>query len=541
MRYKRTIAVFFILTLFFSFLLVRICLLMSGANSERLAFIASQQETKIKLYESRGQIYDVNLTSLTDRQNGIIAVIDPFLAKDEETIKRLLEPSQFESFATLYKANRPFSITVSKEITEMAGVTCFKIPQRFSPPFNASHILGYIDSKGLGANGIEKAYDSFLGEKKQTFAAVFSVDATRRALSGLGMKTEGELKQNKSGVVLTIDSTLQKIADDAADKFMTSGAIVILDIKTGEIRATASRPNFNPNDVQAAVLKDEGAFINRAFTPYNVGSVFKISVTAASLESGWTGDTFFCGGSIKVGQNEISCQKKDGHGKIDLTTAFAQSCNVYFIELAKKTGSNAVLGMAMNMGFGNELTLAPNFISKKGNLPTLKNLSATAALANFAIGQGEFLATPLQIAQMVSVVAGDGYERTPTLVKGLVDENLQYTEQTQNIAPRQIISKATADKIKGLMINTAVNGTGLKANPDRGGAGVKTATAETGIVKDGKLIIQGWIAGFFPANEPRYAVAVLAEDGISGGKSAGPIFKYIAENGFDYINNLDRK
>ncbi len=120
-------------------------------------------------------------------------------------------------------------------------------------------------------------------------------------------------------------------------------------------------------------------------------------------------------------------------------------------------------------------------------------------------------------------------------MKGTVDENLQFLEQTQKSIPKQILSKATADKIKELMIHTAVNGTGTKANPDRGGAGVKTATAQTGIIKDGKTIIQGWIAGFFPATEPQYAVAVLAEDGISGGKSAGPIFKYIAENGYDYI------
>jgi penicillin-binding protein 2 len=407
MRYKRTIAVFFTIILFFAFLLVRICLLMSGADSERLAFITSQQETKIKLYESRGQIYDINLSSLTDRQSGMMAVIDPFLAKDEEKIKNVLEPSEIARFNELYKANRPFSICVRSEINEI-GVSCFSVPQRYSLPFNSSHLLGYVDSKGEGVNGIEKAYDSFLNERRQGFHAIFSVDAARRAISGLGMKTEGELKQNKSGVVLTIDSGLQKIADDAADTMMTSGAIVILDIKTGEIRAMSSRPNFNPNNVKDAFLKDEGAFVNRAITAYNVGSVFKIAVTAASLETGWTGDTFYCGGSIKVGQNEISCQKKEGHGKIDLNTAFAQSCNVYFIELAKKTGADAVLNMAVNMGFGNECTLAPNLISKKGNLPTLKNLSATAALANFAIGQGEFMATPLQIAQMVSVVAGDG-------------------------------------------------------------------------------------------------------------------------------------
>jgi penicillin-binding protein 2 len=255
------------------------------------------------------------------------------------------------------------------------------------------------------------------------------------------------------------------------------------------------------------------------------------------LQNGGTDEEFFCNGGIQVGRNYISCQNGERHGKVNLEKGFSQSCNVYFIELAKKITAQKLYETVISLGFNEEITLADGLVSKKSNLPTLKNLSSKTALANLSIGQGELLATPLQIARLVSVVAGDGTLKTPYLVKGFLDEKGVITSYDKTLISNQVITSQTANRIKGLMISTALNGTGLRANPDRGGAGVKTATAQTGIKKDGKDVIQAWIGGFFPSALPKYAVAILVENGISGGRSGGPIFKYIAENGYDYIKS----
>lgn len=535
MPIKRVAAVFFVLILLFSFLTMRIYLIMSGADSDLLAFIASQRELTVPIYESRGLIYDKDLKPLVEDTDIIKAVIDPLLVEDKQTVLDAVPPSLQAEAQKDFEKKRPFSIQINKEFN-IKGINCFMVAQRYNAPFNAVHLLGYLDNKGAGALGIEKAFDSLLKSDSIKFSAKSYVDGARRTISGLGMRIEGEYKKKSAGVVLTIDKQMQKIADEAADAFISAGAIVILDTKTGEIRAMSSRPTYNPYNINSAYNQGEGAFVNRALNPYNVGSAFKIVDTAAYNEGG--GDLnvkFYCGGSINVGTNNIACDKKDGHGTIGIMEAFAQSCNVYFIQLAQKAGAQAILDMAQKMGFGTETALATGITSNKGNLPTIKNLSAPAALANFAIGQGDFLATPLQVAEVVSVVAYDGSLRTPYLVKGICDENMTVSDINLSKNPVQVISQNTAQKIRELMIYTATNGTGFRANPDRGGAGIKTATAQTGIMKNGQLITQGWIAGFFPSENPQYAVAIVAEDAESGSKTAGPAFKYIAEKGYDYI------
>ncbi len=532
---KRFIAIYLFIVLLFSFIGARLFLIMYYNGQAIKASLSFGRDLTLKIFENRGLIYDKNLVPLVNETNIILAVVDPFLINNIDEIKEIAIDEQKEKAEKLIKEGRPFLLRVHKKVENLKGVTFIDTKSRYSLPYLALHTIGYLNNQDKGEFGIENSFEELLSKDTTSFNAVIPVGATRRALSGLGITFEGQQKENNQGVVLTIDKNIQKIAETAADLYISKGAIVILNIETGEIVAICSRPNFNPYDIGNSFDKNNGALINKALTPYNVGSAFKIVLASAYYELGGTNEDYYCGGSIKVGANTISCQNSGGHGEIGMQTAFAQSCNVYFIKLGGKIGAENLLNMAINMGFFEQNILSSSVISKKGTLPTLKNLSATACLANFSIGQGELLATPLQIAQMVSVVAGDGSFKKPYLIKGTLDKNKNFTSLQQETTPKYIMSKETADKIKQLMIYTAISGSGKKANPDAGGAGVKTATAQTGIIKDEKAILQGWIAGFFPSINPKYAVAVLAEDCLSGAKSAGPAFKYIAENVYEMV------
>lgn len=532
MVFKKGAGVFVFIIFCFSFILTRLYYLSSSPDIGMMTALIGSRTKRVTIYESRGIIYDYKLRPFTDDSIITKAVVDPMLLKDRDLIISNVSDELKKSIIKSLDKGTPFCVTVKNPVNNIPGITCYRSADRYSYPYNAVHTIGYLDNS-KGALGIEKSFDSLLSQKPSKFTAVFNVDGAMRTISGLNITTEGDFSPEKSGVVLTLDKDIQKISDEACDKFINSGALVVLDVKTGKIRALSSRPGFSPYDLQN-VNKNDGAFINRCLTPFNVGSAFKIADTAAFLENGGLPSySVNCTGGITVGNNTIACQKKGGHGHISLNGAFSDSCNVYFISIMKETGKDNLLKMVESFYFGRETILADGIVSKAGKLPTLKNLSAPAALANFSIGQGELLATPLQIASMVQTVCNNGQRIEPSLIEGTADKNMTVTAAGKK-PESKVMSAATAAAIRQLMINTVEYGSGGRSKPEAFGAGVKTATAQTGIMKDGNLILNGWIAGFFPADDPKYAVAVLVEDAVSGAKSAGPAFKYVADN----VNSL---
>lgn len=530
---KRITAIFFIILFSFTCLIGKIYhLAINDGVSAYTPFIGKRDIT-VSIYRSRGMIYDVNANPLTEEADGIRAVVDPRLLNEEniENIKKNAVHISDSRLTKLIKEKRPFAVDVKNRFDAQGGIEFFDIKYRYESPYIAQSVIGYLDSSGKGVGGIEKWYDKYLLQSSSELKGVFFSDAGRRAVSGLGMTLEGEYKENKSGVVLTIDKRIQLIVQQSAEKYLESGAILVSDISTGEIKAIASYPDFNPYDISRAVSDDSGALLNRALMPFNAGSSFKIVITAAALEMGINeGFTYNCTGHFDAGSNKISCYNKRAHGRLNMTEAFAQSCNTYFINLAMECGAERVLDMAMRLGFGSAVRLCDGIVSQAGLLPTKKNLSAKAALANFSIGQGELLVTPVQMLQLSAIIANGGRYRQPSLVKGFADSDGNLIKSKTDTVQQQIISEDIAGRIKSLMITAVERGTGKLGKPMLAGAGAKTASAETGIIKDGRQILQTWITGFFPASMPKYAICVLYEDGHTGGQSAAPIFKDIADN-----------
>jgi peptidoglycan glycosyltransferase/penicillin-binding protein 2 len=253
-----------------------------------------------------------------------------------------------------------------------------------------------------------------------------------------------------------------------------------------------------------------GELINKVTQgTYPPGSVFKIVVAAAALESGISPDKVFeCTGSETINGHTVKCETggEKGHGKISFKDAFAVSCNCAFIQAGQAAGAEAIIDMAERMGMGQ--TVLESFPDEqKGRIMSVQN-SKGAAIANLSIGQGENLVTPLQVAAMTAIVANGGIK---TGVKIVNEENLS----------EECISPEIAAELQKMMEETIISGTG------RGldlyvTAGAKTGSAES--YQSGNDVIHGWITGYVPADNPQYVVTVFVEDGKSGRSSAGPLF-----------------
>ena len=336
---------------------------------------------------------------------------------------------------------------------------------------------------------------------------------------------------------LTIDAEMQKLLERIVKLNIRAGAAVILETETGNIKAMTSVPEFSPDDISEDISAADAPLLNRALNPYSVGSVFKIVTAAACLENGFDAEKQYnCTGSITVGQNTFNCINEKGHGQVDMERALEVSCNCYFIHAGLEVGGDKILEMAEKLGFGKSTELAGGIVSAAGKLPSERNLASPAATANFAFGQGELMATPVQIACMVSAIANGGTYLEPKLVIGLTNAEGEVSQPAESGNSYRAVSDQTAEILKNYMISVVENGSGKSAKPENGGAGGKTATAQSGWYDDEGEIYHTWFAGFYPAEDPKYTIVLIKEDGNSGSKDCAPLFKQIVD-GIDELSN----
>ena len=176
----------------------------------------------------------------------------------------------------------------------------FWVNERYQEDQDAVHVIGYLDGDGNGVDGIEKAYNGYLMDGGQ-LSVVYQVDALNQVIVGMERTIDDTSELQNKGVVLTLDKEIQEIAQEAAEKYLTKGSVLVTEIPSCEIRASVSLPTYPPYDV-ADTLDEKGApLLNRAFSSYPVGSVFKLVVAAAALEKGVsTSLVYDCLGSISV-------------------------------------------------------------------------------------------------------------------------------------------------------------------------------------------------------------------------------------------------
>ena len=528
MSVKRTIVFYSFIIFSFAALIFRMFYIIEAESDIYTA--QTTNSYKLLIDKKRGTIYDRNLVPLVSNETKYKVAVLPSI-QSKTYLHSVLSEEEFSAISDKFSSGLPFTFETDTFIEESADVEVYLTKERYSQNSLASHFIGYCDS-GLtyGISGVEKAYDEVLSSASASLSLSYPVDAMGRALSGIEPTVSDAGYSSRAGIALTLDAEMQKIAEAASTMLSQKGSILITDVNSGEILAGVSLPKYDRNNISLSIESDDSSLLNRNLCAYNIGSTYKIIVSAAALSKNINGSfSHNCVGNLELGGTTFNCHKADGHGYLNMKTAFANSCNPYFIKLGQTVGAERLLSLSSLMGLGSSIELCDGIVTAKGNLPQASEIISSGDLANLSFGQGSLMATPVHIAKIISIIANGGYNIEPTLVLGEVDAEEKITKQEKSAEKTRILSADVASKIKDYMIYTVTSGTGRAAAPETLGAGGKTASAETGWSGDGQPLVQAWFSGFYPAENPKYAIVVLSEGGNSGAATCAPVFKKICD------------
>lgn len=537
---KRMKFILIIFVVFLACVAVRM-LYLQAIESDSLAKSASAQRiVTAGIEKPRGGILDRNGIPFTNRERKYTLVLKPIYFENND--QKLIEVCAIAGLNTdtvkreLQTGKRPVLKDIDEECKNkiaalgLEGVSIINSLQRYGEDSIARHITGYLSKKDqIGQSGLEKFFEDVLGEKAGISIGMIT-DARKNLVKGLGYRLNEDAGfSGKLDVVLTLDYHIQEIVEQVMARNGVTGAAVVEDVNTGDIVAMASKPDFNQNSVESYLQSPGNELYNRAVASYNLGSVFKIIDVAAYLEEpDRMEESYYCPGYIDIGSIQFKCSSyvEGGHGELNLEQAFAKSCNPYFIDMGEKIGYRKLIEMARRFGLGSETGIKEQGISDfPGNLPDPDSNHSAGDIANLSIGQGVLMATPLQVADIVATVANGGIKNRINVADCIMDSEGNNVRELKIKEGRRIIPRENANIIKKLMEAVTDYGTGTAAMLwEYGGAAGKTGSAETGR----KDIVHAWFAGYFPRNEPKYSISVLAENGQYGGKVAAPVFAEIA-------------
>ena len=531
---KRLIYFGLLATLFFILLGTRLYYVQVYQNPKYSQLALKQRSKEISLYPKRGIIYDKNGVPLTNIEKTPTIIIQKKEMQENKNIYAQVQKNttlSYKEFNSLINSDNYILQIPIKErfaIEEGQNIYFVDMTNRYGKSNPLSHVIGYINkSENSGESGIEKVYDEFLKESEEK-SFVIEYDKSRTIiLDGAEYVNEITDPNNPAGVKLTIDSKVQTAVEKIMDRENIKGAIVVAEVQTGKILSLASRPNFNQDEIEKYLNNDDMALYNKAIqVGYPPGSVFKIVVLLAALESDYDfiNEEFYCPGYEELNNLKINCTKT--HGRLYLEEAFSKSCNAAFIQIGKKLKSEKIIQMAQRLNFGKKINIGlAEEIS--GNLPQGDDLLGPS-IGNISIGQGKVEATPLQITNLLMIIANKGIQKHLTLIDGITNKDGKVLKSFNREEDRRVLSESVCDIAYDYLIDVVKNGTGRNIDLQSiGGAGGKTGSAEA-ILKNTRTI-HGWFAGFYPENNPQFVITAIIEEGNSGSKSAAPIFEKIAK------------
>ncbi len=525
--FKRVCALFFAFCFILGILAARIVMI----DSETGVYASYSKNSVSSVADtSRGMIYDRNMKPLVSMYAEQMIAVKPSV-NDLNKSSFLILPEDRDAVYKLVSSKR---IGIGRALKSEQNDACllFEKYPRYSENGLLVHTVGYIDGESNGVSGLEKHYNEFLKNNSGSLKIICNVDARSKPLEGETLKAQNNNYRSRAGLLLTIDRDIQEICERALELYgIGTGAAVVLDVETSEILALASVPEYSQLHPADSLGDGNSPFINRAVTPYCVGSVFKAVVACAAVESGIdTSLEYECGGSYVIGKNNFSCHKKQGHGKINMYSATANSCNPYFINLALLTGKEKVCEAGAALGLGSSIELCDGWNTPPGIMPDAGSVVSPQDLANLAFGQGRLLASPLQMAAVYAAIANGGVYRAPSLMKAVIDENGDTLLRAELPASRRVMHESTANTVGELLYNTVESVLFGRAKPLMISAAGKTATAQSGqFNENGDEITQSWFCGYFPYENPKYAVTVFKENGSGGSADCAPVFRYMAE------------
>lgn len=476
---RRVLALYALLVGCFAAVVCRLYWLCS--HTDYAARAAAQSVVTLALPARRGNFYDCEGHLLTGFGTKWTALCVP----GGGNYTRLFSCTDAAGQALLYQkrnAVSPFLLTVDRDVSPL-GISCWPVAVRYAAAPLAVQLIGYVDGDGRGAAGLEAAFDAALSGTGEGDTLTCLVNAQGR------LRSEPEQTHADSGAVgvqLTLSRSVQRAAEAVAGRMMTTGCIVVL--------------------------------------------------AAAALEAGETGLVYTCPGWCEVDGQVFRCAGGIPHGEVDLAAALEKSCNGYFIRLGQVLGAERVRALAERVGFGQAAELTDRFRTAAGILPTAEALTSSGAYANFCFGQGELLATPVQVAGMLNALV-TGTWRMPLFLRNTLDEATG--EPLETLAHRRakpVVSEQTAQTLRGLLAGVVANGTGREAALPETTAAGKTGTAQTGQFRAGEELKNSWFAGVFPAEQPRYTIVVLQDAQTEPAHSSAAVFAVLAE----MLENLAR-
>lgn len=377
-----------------------------------------------------------------------------------------------------------------------------------------SHVLGYVDEK-YGITGLERKYDDQL----------MSTDVKDNLKSLIENKGKS-IKKVGNGVKTTLDTATQKKAYDLLGE--NRGSVVALNPKTGAVIAMVSKPSFDPNNLKdswADINKNSSRpLLNRATAGlYPPGSTFKTVTAISALEniSGVRSKTINDTGSVQIGSDYV-LHNYNGEvlGNINFEQAYAHSSNVYFGTLGLELGNDKLKKTAEEFYFNKSIP-TDGIPVEPSHFPSLKTYER-GSIAQSAIGQSSDLASPLQMAVLVSTIANGGVMMKPHLVTSVVTSKGNLVKTILPESAGQIISPDIADTMKNMMKSVVDYGTGTGASINGIEVSGKTGTADNQVMGVNSPP-HSWFIGFAPYEDPQIAIAVIVENGGQGGLIAASI------------------
>ena len=522
-------------------------------RSDYLSNLAQRQhEHSMVLEPRRGTIYDRNLRALAINlpvysiyanarsmrqehdEDDAVAKLSGILKTDPKQIRDKLEKDKY--FVWIAR-KVPQEIYLQIKNLKLPGIGFIKESKRFYPNCElASHLIGFAGLDNNGLDGLERDYDKYL--KGQPGHAIILRDARSREL----MFDKGYIAPvDGFSVVLTIDETIQFIAERALDKmykkYNCKGAsIIIMDPRTGEILAFANRPTYNLE--QASKSTPESRTDRAIVFTFEPGSVFKIVTASAALQERVVteGSMINCEhGAYRVANHIL--HDHEPLGLITFKQVIEQSSNIGTTKVAQRLGPQRVYNYAHHFRFGIKTGIdLPGEAS--GILKPVSQWSKTS-IGAIPIGQ-EVTVTPIQLMGAISAIANDGIYMRPFVVKYIKDAQGQIIYQHVPKILDKVISKATSKRMKGILQGVVDEGTGKKASIPGVTVAGKTGTAQK--VVGGTYShshFYATFAGFAPVDNPRLACVVVFDDphpAYYAATVAAPVFSEAVGDSLKYLN-----
>lgn len=397
-----------------------------------------------------------------------------------------------------------------------------------------SNLVGYVNADGQGQAGVEYSQQPLLLSKPPQ---------ERVSRDGFGSFLpdyfpEQPLSTRDRTLQLTLDLRLQRAARAALKKQLTKfrarrGTLIVMDVKTGALRALASEPTFDPERFYEA---DTSLFKNWAVSDlYEPGSTFKPINVAIALDAGAIkpSDRVQDAGQIQVGGWPIGNYDGRGRGVLSITQVLENSSNVGMVRIMERMQRAAYYGHLKKIGIG-EITGTDLAFETPGQFKNKQQfIDYPIEPATTAFGQG-FSVTPIQMAQLHAAIANGGKLVTPHLTSGLLNRDGKLVKKLDLIKPRQVFSEATANQVRKMMGSVVANGTGRSARIPGYRLGGKTGTAQKasgGRYRSGKVTS---FVSLFPLEKPQYIVLAVVDEPTAGNAfgstSAAPAVKAVIES-----------